>query len=76
MEGGVPPVSLPSSPAPSAAWAVVGVEGGSASLPCPLDPRHPGDVPKLVLWYRRGTPTPVLRWGNGWEGIVQYIVDK
>ncbi|XP_042874392.1 hemicentin-1-like [Penaeus japonicus] len=40
-------------------WSVTGVAGRSSDLPCYLNPRTPGDRPKLVLWYKRGFRTPV-----------------
>ncbi|XP_068241323.1 B-cell receptor CD22-like [Palaemon carinicauda] len=41
-------------------WSVIGVAGTSSDLPCYLNPRTPGDRPKLILWYKRGTRTPVF----------------
>nr|XP_053643302.1 nephrin-like [Cherax quadricarinatus] len=41
-------------------WSVTGVAGRSCDLPCYLSPRTPGDRPKLILWYKRGTRTPVF----------------
>ncbi|XP_047497762.1 butyrophilin subfamily 2 member A2-like [Penaeus chinensis] len=40
-------------------WSVTGVAGRSSDLPCYLNPRTPGDRPKLVLWYKRGFRTPI-----------------
>ncbi|XP_069181042.1 kin of IRRE-like protein 2 isoform X2 [Procambarus clarkii] len=41
-------------------WSVTGVAGRSSDLPCYLNPRTPGDRPKLILWYKRGGRTPVF----------------
>ncbi|XP_071530298.1 uncharacterized protein [Panulirus ornatus] len=41
-------------------WSVTGVAGRASDLPCYLNPRTPGDRPKLILWYKRGTRTPVF----------------
>ncbi|KAK8375180.1 hypothetical protein O3P69_014966 [Scylla paramamosain] len=41
-------------------WSVTGVAGRASDLPCYLNPRTPGDRPKLILWYKRGIRTPVF----------------
>ena len=50
--------SAPSSPpTPSTpALEVVVSEGSPASLPCTLASPHPGDAPRLVLWFREEEP--------------------
>lgn len=44
---------------------VIGVSGGEATLPCSgangqFPGLEPGDEPCLVLWFREGSPTPIL----------------
>ncbi|KAG7170787.1 B-cell receptor CD22-like [Homarus americanus] len=41
-------------------WSVTGVTGRSTDLPCYLNPRTPGDRPKLILWYKKDVRTPVF----------------
>ncbi|KAK8374605.1 hypothetical protein O3P69_012026, partial [Scylla paramamosain] len=51
-------------------WSVTGVPGRSSDLPCYLNPRTPGDRPKLILWYKRGIRTPVFTY-DGREPQLQ-----
>ncbi|XP_063866990.1 hemicentin-1-like [Scylla paramamosain] len=53
-----------------AVWSVTGVPGRSSDLPCYLNPRTPGDRPKLILWYKRGIRTPVFTY-DGREPQLQ-----
>ncbi|XP_071512239.1 B-cell receptor CD22-like [Panulirus ornatus] len=41
-------------------WAVTGVAGRSSELPCYLNPRTPGDQPKLILWYKEAVRSPLF----------------
>ncbi|KAK3879629.1 hypothetical protein Pcinc_015820 [Petrolisthes cinctipes] len=43
-----------------AVWSVTGVAGRASDLPCYLNPRTPNDRPKLILWYKKGTRTPIF----------------
>ncbi|XP_042889839.1 uncharacterized protein LOC122264834 [Penaeus japonicus] len=53
------------TPAPKfAMWPVTAVAGRSTDLPCYLNPRTPGDRPKLILWYKRGVRTPVYSYDD------------
>ena len=36
--------------------------GNPSQLPCPFQPLKPEDRPKLVLWYKKGTSSPIVRW--------------
>ncbi|XP_047497765.1 nephrin-like [Penaeus chinensis] len=45
-------------------WPVTAVAGRSTDLPCYLNPRTPGDRPKLILWYKRGVRTPVYSYDD------------
>ncbi|KAK3881765.1 hypothetical protein Pcinc_013798 [Petrolisthes cinctipes] len=39
---------------------VEGVVGGVGKLPCRYYPRTPGDIPRLLLWYKEGVSKPVF----------------
>ncbi|XP_042237410.1 uncharacterized protein LOC121876399 [Homarus americanus] len=41
-------------------WSVTGIAGRAADLPCYLDPRTPGDKPKLILWYKEAVRSPLF----------------
>ena len=51
-----PSFSLVFSPSLGAVVSVTAELGGSASLPCSLSSTHPGDRPRLVLWFREEEP--------------------